>query len=68
MCERKEGNLMANREELFAAVRLISNHCALQGNRCSGCPLLDWCDRIEEREQYITPDVWPDPEEGGGEK
>jgi len=60
--------LMATKEELFAAVRLISNHCALQGNDCSECPLFDWCERTAHFGLSTVPDEWPDPEEGGGKE
>lgn len=54
-------------KELFAAVRLISNNCALQGGDCSDCPLLDWCERNDDFGLSTIPEEWPDPEEGGGE-
>lgn len=56
---------MATKEELFAAVRLIKEHCDSMGERaCRDCPLtIAICNRC-----FIgIPDEWPDPEEGGGE-
>lgn len=53
---------MATKEELFAAVRLIKEHCDSMAERaCSDCPLtLDICNRC-----FIgIPDEWPDPEKG----
>lgn len=57
---------MATKEELFAAVRLISNNCARHGGDCSDCPLLDWCDRNDDFGLSTIPEEWRDPEEGGG--
>lgn len=57
--------MMAAREELFAAVRLIKEHCKLYTEyECFlECPLLPTCNRCFVE----TPQEWPDPEEGGGE-
>jgi len=62
---------MATKEELFAAVRLIKEHCIEQDeidpNACVRddykCPLWIWCFKNGKK----TPNQWPDPEEGGGE-
>lgn len=57
---------MATKEELFAAVRLIKEHCKLytEYERHLNCPLLRTCIRCFDE----TPQEWPDPEEGGGEE
>lgn len=54
---------MATKEELFAAVRLIKEHCdSMAKIACSDCSLRCVCNRC-----FIgIPDEWPDPEEGGG--
>jgi len=59
---------MATRDELFAAVRLIKEHCQKTVCYCGAhwaCPLYD-----RKYDRCITggtpPEVWPDPE-GGGE-
>lgn len=55
----------ATREELFAAVRLIKEHCArrMTAEACYDCLLQSVCNRC-----FVgIPDKWPDPEEGGGE-
>ncbi len=54
---------MTTAEELFAAIRLISKHCALQLDDCSNCPLLDWCNGIDYGGITI-PEKWPDPKKG----
>lgn len=54
------------KEELFAAVRLIKEHCT-ERQDCTSvkrCPIIDWCIRANPD---INPEEWPDPEEGGGE-
>ena len=56
---------MAERKELYAAVKLIESHCASQ--RCSNCDLRFLCysGQLIDAE---SPDNWPDPpelEEGG---
>lgn len=63
---------MVTREELFAAVRLIKEHCIKQDeinpNSCVRddykCPLWSLC--------FLTlgmpPSNWPDLEEGGGDE
>lgn len=53
---------MATREELFAAVRLIKEHCKLYTEyECLlNCPLLRTCNRCFVE----TPQEWPDLEEG----
>lgn len=55
---------MATKEELFAAVRLIKEHCdSMAEESCCDCPLNSVCDLC-----FVgIPDKWPDPEEGGGE-
>lgn len=56
---------METKEELFAAVRLIKEHC--KDTRIADCVfychLHRWC-----RLAQTTPQEWPDPEEGGGEE
>lgn len=56
---------MATKKELFAAVRLIKQHCKEHDNEyCKyKCPFIDNCD------YYFNgiPGDWPDPEEGGKE-
>lgn len=56
---------MATKEELFAAVRLIMQHCKEHDSEyCRHeCPFADNCG------YYFVgvPGDWPDPEEGGGE-
>lgn len=53
---------MATKEDLFAAVQLIKEHCnSLDG--CADCCIRLWCwSNISDQ-----PFGWPDPEEGGGE-
>ena len=67
---------MATKEELFAAVRTLKQHCINYGNygniSCGrfkdkpGCPLENFCYNGDMFEQ-LAPSEWPDPEEGGGE-
>ena len=55
-------SLEDRKQELFAAVRLIKEHCAsVAEEACRDCPLQSVCNRC-----FIgIPDEWPDPEEGG---
>lgn len=56
---------MATKEELFAAVRLIKEHCE-SVDWCRDCPLS--YDKGRLCLLYKSaPCEWPDPEEGGGE-
>ena len=63
---------MATRDELLAAVRLISNHCKSR-KYCNGdtrdtdCPLLHPKINWECVCAGVWPEHWPDPE-GGGEE
>lgn len=55
---------MATKEELFAAVQLIREHCRDRSNYCdcSGCPLYVSID-VGCTCRSIVPGCWPDPEE-----
>jgi hypothetical protein len=57
---------MATKEELFAAVRLIKEHC--RGTKWYGdkCPLIVVCEVACGNGIAPLPCRWPDPEEGGG--
>ena len=58
---------MATKEELFAAVRLIKEHC--HGTKCheDKCPLIAVCEVVCGNGMAPSPCSWPDPEEGGDE-
>ncbi|MEE3458745.1 MAG: hypothetical protein VZQ75_02700 [Candidatus Faecousia sp.] len=58
---------MATKEELFAAVRLVHEHCKSVEFGCFGCPLNAWCEEEYEKLGGPSPERWPDPEEGGTE-
>jgi hypothetical protein len=56
---------MPTKEELFAAIMLIKEHCREHDVQycCNECP-------IRNCAKYFSsaPCIWPDPEEGGGEE
>lgn len=56
-------HLSPAKEELFAAVRLIKEHCkdTCLADCASNCHLRRWCGLTA-----TAPETWPDPE-GGGE-
>lgn len=58
---------MTTKKELFAAVRLLKEHCENESKSfCFGCALFDWCMYRVLHKSLCTPRWWPDPE-GGGE-
>lgn len=54
---------MATKEELFAAVKTLKNHCD-KSNGClyGPCPLFWWCKECYQRCCSSPPAHWPDPE------
>ena len=58
-------SLEDRKEELFAAVRLLSKHC--RESACYECELNTLCHNYEYGIGNSAPQYWPGPEEGGGE-
>ena len=57
---------MATKEELFEAVKTITEECRVNDYTCSTCKLDHFCHPQDESGPFnYPPCYWPDPEEGG---
>ena len=63
-CQWKEILTMVTKEELFAAVRLIKEHCYRTKCFADKCPLIAVCEVVCGNGMAPSPSAWPDPEEG----